>query len=864
MLSMRENILKQTGTLPRSAKKGRSIPQTEQLSNSVMLDRLNRTDFTSASGQERMDLLKSSILSRMPVIVPHPQDQMPLAESEAERLSANVYGSTPDDTKSIMESKLGADFSSVRFHTDTGSAAKADAMGARAYTAGNDIYFGTGGFEASAVAHELVHTVQQGAVEGTGVSVGAPLGGVQMLPDPLKKLKRKIKGQTVEEQEAEEQKNSELDQIRKERKKDDEAEKDNRGAPHGAMANKRDGILGNLKYGGMFVGDKIAAPLRDIADDHHKSLDDLNLNRGAYNQLSGGTKFKHTLMNPLAHMRSGEKTMQGSVKRHMQGSVLNDIEAYGVQRERGTSSYSGSNVVNLKHVESPDAREEKRRQMIREQYLAEKASQRSNAAPSIVPLLAAHRAAGPQPSVPVPAAPRGASPQSAAPQLAAHRAAVPQPAPASPPLSGGSSSSALNHVPRPNMSNPGKGPIDDSRFIDTVDKIAGIAGAGGLAAGKAGKGWGDIQKTAQENLGLKLGGKGFMEGQAPVTGMLGGAASILSGGKATVESGAKSATQFRQGDFAGGVRRGFDAASHVTQTGAKVIGALNTIPGVGIADSVVPGLGIATGALQVGSGAAQGIRGTMTARNTDKMMDELQYREKHGQAISKNEHQVFKSAKQMRGQSTVDQTEGYTRALSGSMNAAGSIATVSGAGAIPGVALSAAAAATDFIGGKLADSAAEDIQHTVGNQEVNLDQDVNERLKNKYSEEKWRKMSSRERDQARSKEQHVMLRYHGQKHGDLEQFTVEESQKRAQNLVQGANGGDALSEKLIRGSGVSKGSGGKYDEKAVGRKLYSRDGEDLEEAENRLEKKNSSEILAKLRTQQEDKAKGKKAYQFWK
>ena len=825
---MRQNISKQTDTVQRSAKKGRSIPQSEQLPNSVMLGRMNGTDSISVGVQDRMDSLKSSILSRMPVIPPHPQDQIPLAESEAERLSSNVYGSTPDDVKSAMGNKLRADFSAVRFHTDADSAAKADAMGARAFTAGNDIYFGSGGFEASAGAHELVHTVQQGAVDGAGVSVGAPLGGIQMLPNPFKWLKRKIKGQTVEEQEAEEQKNAELNQIRKEREKADEAEKENRGAPYGAESNKRGGILGNLKYGAYWLGNKIASPFRGIADDHRKALDDLNLNRGAYNKLSRFEKFKHILKNPLAHLRSGEKTMQDSAKRHMQGTVLNDIEAYGVQRERGKSGYSGSNVVNLRHVESPDAIEERRRQMIRQQYLAEKAGQGANAAPEV------------------------------------SSDAAPAGRPRSNAISGGSSPLALNHMPRPDMSNPGKGPVDDSRFIDTVDTIADIAGAGGMAAGKAGKHWEDIQKNAQETLGLNLGGKDFMEGQAPVTGMIGGAGATFHEGKAALESGAKSAEQFRQGDLAGGVRRGFDAASHVVQAGSKVVSAVSTIPGVGIADSVVPGLGIAASTLQVGSGATQGIRGTMTARNTDKMMDELQYQEKHGQALSKNEQQVFKSAKQMRGQSTVDQMEGYTRALSGTMKAAGNIATVSGAGAIPGVALSAAAAATDFIGGKLADNAAEDVQHTVGNQEVNLDQDVNERMKNKYSEERWRSMSSRERDQARSKEQHVMLRYHGQKHGDLEQFTVEESQKRARNLVQGANSGDALSEKLIKGSGVSKGSGGKYDEKAVGRKLYSRNGEDLDEAENRLEKKNSSEILAKLRKQQEDKAKGKKWYRFWK
>ncbi len=825
---MREYGSKRTGAARKLSQNGRTSPREGQLPNSLINRMMKGNDSISAGEQKHMGLLESSIRSRMPVIPSRMQEQIPQAESEAERLSANIRGLTPDSVKTTMGRKLGANFSAVRFHTDAGSAAKADAMGARAFTAGGDVYFGSGGYEASAAAHELVHTVQQGAVEGAGVSAEAPLGGVQMLPNPFKWIKRKIKGQTVAEQEAEEQKEAELKQIREERGKADAAEKANRGAPHGAEANKRSGILDNLKHGAYWLGNAIASPFRGMADAHHKALDDLNLNQGAYKQLSGFEKFKHTVMNPLAHMRSRDDTLQDSVKRHMQNSVLNDIEAYGVQRERGTSGYSGANVVNLRHVESPDVREEKRRQMIRQQYLAEKAGKTAAAAPE------------------------------------AASEAAPAVRPRSNAVSGGRSPVALNHVPRPDMSNPGQGPVEDGRFIDTAASIAGMVDTAGSTASDIGKDWKDTQKTAQETFGLNLGGRGFMEGQAPVTGMIGGAVSLVGTGKEVYDGGKKTVEQFRQGDIAGGVRHGLDTTAHVVGGVSNVINAVSAIPGLNIADSVVPGLGLAVNALQVGTGAAQGIRGTMTASNTDKMMDELQYQEKHGQALSQNEQRVFKSAKQMRGQATVDQMEGYTKALSGTMKAAGGIATLSGAGAVPGAVLSAAATATDFIGGKLADSAAEDVQHTVANQEVNLDQDVNERLKNKYSEEQWRGMSQRERDEARNKEQRVMLRYHGQKHGDLEQFTVEESQKRARDLAQGANSGDGLSERLIKGSGLSKGSGGKYDEKAVGRKLYSRKGEDLDEAKERLEKEHSSEIQAKLRKQRDDKAKGKKWYQFWK
>ncbi|MCD7829257.1 MAG: DUF4157 domain-containing protein, partial [Clostridiales bacterium] len=90
-----------------------------------------------------------------------PQAQIPQAENEADRLSASVRGGSPEGVKSIMGQRMGADFSGVRFHTGAEAAARADAMGARAYTSGADVYFGAGGFDAAVAAHELVHTVQQ-------------------------------------------------------------------------------------------------------------------------------------------------------------------------------------------------------------------------------------------------------------------------------------------------------------------------------------------------------------------------------------------------------------------------------------------------------------------------------------------------------------------------------------------------------------------------------------------------------------------------------------------------------------------------------------------------------------------------------
>lgn len=79
-----------------------------------------------------------------------------------------------------MESRLGADFSSVRVHTDTVAQRSASELGARAWTSGNDVVLGPGGGDDHTLAHELTHVIQQskGPVDGTvgpgGVRVSDP------------------------------------------------------------------------------------------------------------------------------------------------------------------------------------------------------------------------------------------------------------------------------------------------------------------------------------------------------------------------------------------------------------------------------------------------------------------------------------------------------------------------------------------------------------------------------------------------------------------------------------------------------------------------------------------------------------------
>ncbi len=76
----------------------------------------------------------------------------------------------PMGVKAEMESGFGMDFSDVRIHTDTRAESMNQEVGAKAFTHQEDIYFNQGKFNPESkegkllLAHELTHTIQQGAV----------------------------------------------------------------------------------------------------------------------------------------------------------------------------------------------------------------------------------------------------------------------------------------------------------------------------------------------------------------------------------------------------------------------------------------------------------------------------------------------------------------------------------------------------------------------------------------------------------------------------------------------------------------------------------------------------------------------------
>ena len=100
--------------------------------------------------------------------IPHPNKASASVETGIN--STKGLGSAmPKDVRSQMESSFGADFSDVRIHNDSHAVQLNKELNSQAFAHGRDIYFNSGKYDATSLggkhllAHELTHTIQQGA-----------------------------------------------------------------------------------------------------------------------------------------------------------------------------------------------------------------------------------------------------------------------------------------------------------------------------------------------------------------------------------------------------------------------------------------------------------------------------------------------------------------------------------------------------------------------------------------------------------------------------------------------------------------------------------------------------------------------------
>lgn len=154
-----------------------------------------RTDVIGAAG---MSLLQRTVGNgALGPVIQRARNSSP-EQAEEERRSpvhevVSSGGSPLDtDTRTDLESRMGADFSDVRIHNDSAAHESAKGVGAHAYTVGNNVVFQRDAYDPSSpqgrttLAHELTHVIQQrqGPVEGTE----AP-GGIRV-SDPSDRFER--------------------------------------------------------------------------------------------------------------------------------------------------------------------------------------------------------------------------------------------------------------------------------------------------------------------------------------------------------------------------------------------------------------------------------------------------------------------------------------------------------------------------------------------------------------------------------------------------------------------------------------------------------------------------------------------------
>lgn len=115
------------------------------------------------------------------------------ARANVEQSASDAGSPLPAELRERFESSLDADLSSVRVHTGGASATAAEAVGAKAYTAGQDIHFAAGAYDPAStagrqlIAHEVAHTVQQSGATGATaqykLDVSSPQDGAEQEAD---------------------------------------------------------------------------------------------------------------------------------------------------------------------------------------------------------------------------------------------------------------------------------------------------------------------------------------------------------------------------------------------------------------------------------------------------------------------------------------------------------------------------------------------------------------------------------------------------------------------------------------------------------------------------------------------------------
>lgn len=125
------------------------------------------------------------------------EGQPNVASNVAAEISASTASGSPlpASVRRFMEPRFRADFGNVRVHTGERAARLNRQVSAQAFTVGNQIFFGRGKFQSETsegrelLAHELTHTIQQGATQqGAAVQRSADVTVAEQSPPQVQRL----------------------------------------------------------------------------------------------------------------------------------------------------------------------------------------------------------------------------------------------------------------------------------------------------------------------------------------------------------------------------------------------------------------------------------------------------------------------------------------------------------------------------------------------------------------------------------------------------------------------------------------------------------------------------------------------------
>jgi hypothetical protein len=144
-------------------KKKEELIRTKHLSEQITPLVQRQVEEEEEKEEEEEEIIQTKEVSSKP------SEVTPDLESRIQALRGSGQP-LPESMRAFFEPRFGYDFSQVRIHADGWAAATARAVNAQAFTSGRDIVFGAGQYAPMTsegrqlLAHELTHTIQQGAV----------------------------------------------------------------------------------------------------------------------------------------------------------------------------------------------------------------------------------------------------------------------------------------------------------------------------------------------------------------------------------------------------------------------------------------------------------------------------------------------------------------------------------------------------------------------------------------------------------------------------------------------------------------------------------------------------------------------------